>query len=97
MSGEMRPPGVDNSHGPGNCAEQDSKRTDKHAGARIQSAAAHQQADASESQKDSSEKRSIPAPLPGSDSGEQENPDGFAGNEQRGKARRYFLFRPMKR
>src|SRR6267378_5650688 len=97
MPGEMRPPGVDNPHGPGKCTEHDRERTDKHAGARIQGASAHQEADAAESQKNSGQKRGVQAPLPGGDSGEQENPDGLAGNEQRGKARRYFLLRPVKR
>src|SRR5207245_4444518 len=65
--------------------------------ARIQGASAHQEADAAESQKNSGQKRGVQAPLPSGDSGEKENPDGLAGNEQRGKARRYFLLSPMKR
>src|SRR6266550_4603823 len=97
MPGEMRPPGIDNPNGPGKRSQHDCERADKHAGARIQGASAHQEADASESQKNSGQKRCVQAPPPGGDSGEQENPDGLAGNEERGKARRYFLLRPVKR
>src|SRR5260370_41554083 len=97
MSGNMRTPGVDNPHGPGKRTQHDRERTDKHARAGIQRAAAHQEADAAESQKDSSQKRRVQAPLPGGESGEQEYPDGLAGYEQRGKARRDFLLRPVKR
>src|SRR2546423_1484891 len=97
MPGEMRPPGVDNSHGPGKRTQHDRKRTDKHGWVRIQGASAHQEANASESQKNSSQKRRVQAPLSGGDGGEQENPDGLAGNKQGGQARRNSLLRPMKR
>src|SRR5216683_7269924 len=93
----MRPPGVDHPHGPGKRTQQDRERTDKHARARVQGASAHQEADAPESQKNSSQQRGVQAPLPGGECAEQENPDGLAGNEQRGKARRYFLLRPVER
>src|SRR5229473_8691393 len=93
----MRPPGVNHPHGPRERTQQDSERTDKHAGARVQGASAHQEADASESQKNSSEKRRVQAPPSGGDGGEQENPDGLAGNEQRGKAGGHFLLRPVER
>src|SRR5216684_214122 len=97
MSGKMRTPGVDNPHGPGKRSQHDRERTDKDAGAGVQRAAAHQEADAAESQQDSCQKRRIQAPSPGGDCGEQEHPDGLAGYEQRGKARRDFLLRPVKR
>src|SRR5204863_4023703 len=60
-------------------------------------ASAHQQADAAEPQKNSSQQRAVQAPPTSSGSAEQENPDGFAGDEQRGKARRHFLLRPVQR
>src|SRR6266481_3043974 len=97
MSRKMRPPRVDNSDRPGKRAQHDCERADKDAGAGIQSAPAHQQADASESQEDSRQKSSVQAPLPGGGSGEQEDPDRLAGNEQRSEAGRHFLLRPMKR
>src|SRR6266446_5722181 len=97
MSGKMRTPGVDNPHGPGKRSQHDRERTDKDAGAGVKSASAHQEADAAESQQDSCQKRRIQAPSPGGDCGEQEHPDGLAGYEQRGKARRDFLLRPVKR
>src|SRR2546430_15232391 len=93
----MRPPRVDNSHGPGKRTQHDRKRTDKHGWARIQGASAHQEADASESQKNSSHKRRVQAPLPGGDRGEQENPDRLARDKQGSQASRKTLLRPMKR
>src|SRR6266403_3046890 len=95
MPGEMRTPGVDNPHGPRKRAQEDRERADKHAGAGIQCAAAHQQADTAEPQEDSGQKRAVQAPSTGSGSTEQENPDRFAGYEQRGKAGRHFLLRPV--
>src|SRR5439155_10152604 len=52
-------------------------------------------ADAAEPQEDSSQQRAVQAPPTSSGSAKQENPDGFAGDEQRGKAGRHFLLRPV--
>src|SRR5438552_2762782 len=95
MAGEMRTSRVDNPDRPRKRAQDHRERTDKHATAGIQGASAHQQADAAEPQKNSSQHGAVPAPSTSSGSTEQENPDGFAGDEQRGKARRHFLLRPM--
>src|SRR5437764_5929714 len=95
MPGEMRTSGVDNPDSPRKRAQDHRERTDKHARAGIQGASAHQQADAAEPQKNSSQQRAVQAPSTSSGSTEQENPDGVAGDEQRGKARRHFLLRPV--
>src|ERR1700757_2559519 len=97
MPGEMRTPGVNNSDGPGKRAQHDRKRTDNHARAEIQGAPPHQQTDTAESQKNSGQKGAVQSPSTGSRSTEQENPDGFAGDEQRGEAGRHFLLRPVQR
>src|SRR5437773_3852601 len=95
MPGEMRTSRVDNPDGPRKRAQHHRERANKHARAGIQGASAHQQADAAESQKNSSQQGAVQAPSTSSGSAEQENPDGFASNEQRGKARRHFLLRPV--
>src|SRR5437879_7234055 len=97
MPGEMRTSGVDNPHRPRKRAQDHRERTDKHARAGIQGASAHQQADAAEPQKNSSQQRAVQAPPTSSGSAEQENQEGFAGDEQRAKARRHFLLRPLQR
>src|SRR5207249_12183773 len=95
MAGEVRTSGVDNPHRPRKRAQDHRERTDKHARAGIQGASAYQQADAAEPQEDSSQQRAVQAPPTSSGSAKQENPDGFAGDEQRGKAGRHFLLRPV--
>src|SRR5260370_42275435 len=97
MPGRMRPPRVDNPHGPRKRTQHNRKRTKKHPGAGIQSAPPHQEAYTSKSQKDSSQKRRVQSPLPGGSGGEQENPDRLAGNKQRGQAGWDLLLRPRQR
>ncbi len=93
----MRAPGIDDPQGPGKRTYEHRDRADENAGAGIQRATAHEEADSADSQKNSSKKRGVQAPLARGESSEQENPDRLAGNEQRGETGRHFLFGPVKR